>query len=41
MSTKIRRICESDFPEVSRLFDIRKGIEELKWLYRDPENPET
>ena len=37
---KIRRICEADFPNVSRLFDLRKSVEELKWLYRNPDNPQ-
>jgi hypothetical protein len=39
MSEKIRQIAEEDFPEVSGLFNHNKSIEELKWLFRDPNNP--
>lgn len=40
MSDKIRKIIEKDFSEVSGLFNQRKSVEELKWLFRDPQNPE-
>lgn len=38
MSDKVRRIEEKDFQSVYELFDHRKSIEELKWLYTNPEN---
>lgn len=39
MAEIIRRIEEKDFQEVSALYKNRKSIEELKWLYINPENP--
>ena len=38
MSDKIRRIEEKDFQSVSELFDHKKSIEELKWLFTNPDN---
>lgn len=38
MAELIRRIKEEDFQGVSNLYDGRKSIEELKWLYTDPNN---
>ena len=39
MSLKIRRLIKEDFPQVSKLFDSRKTIEELEWLYYNLEDP--
>lgn len=36
MEDKIRRIKESDFQEVSALYNYRKSVKELKWLFTDP-----
>jgi hypothetical protein len=41
MGEKIRKITEEDIPEISVLFNHNKSIEELKWLFRDPNNPNT
>jgi len=38
MAESIRKIKETDFQEVSTLFNNRKSIAELKWLYTDPDN---
>jgi len=38
MAEIIRRIEENDFEAVSNLFNGRKSVEELKWLYSDPNN---
>ncbi len=40
MTEVIRRIEESDFKEVSLLYNGRKSIEELKWLFSDPNKTE-
>jgi len=34
----IRRIEDRDFEAVSALYNGRKSVEELKWLYSDPDN---
>lgn len=41
MNERIRRIDESDFQQVSDLFNNRKSVEELKWLYTDPNDIAT
>jgi len=38
MAEQIRRITGDDFHDISTLFDFKKSIEELKWLFTDPEN---
>lgn len=38
MAEIIRRIEDKDFKEVSALYNNRKSVEELKWLFTDPEN---
>jgi hypothetical protein len=35
----IRRIKDQDFEQVSALYNGRKTVQELKWLYSDPEDP--
>ncbi len=39
MMEKIRRIEAGDFEQISALYENRKSIEELKWLFKDVENP--
>jgi len=38
MTEKIRRLKEEDFLAVSELFNHSKSIEELKWLFTNPNN---
>jgi len=37
----IRRIEEDDFEAVSALYNGRKSVEELKWLFTNPNDPNT
>lgn len=41
MAETIRRIEEKDFEAVSALYNGRKSIEELKWLFTNPDDPNT
>lgn len=38
MAEKIRVIQDDDFASVAKLFDNTKSVEELKWLFTNPEN---
>jgi len=39
MTKTIRRIKNGDFNDVSNLFEIKKSVEELKWLFTNPDDP--
>ena len=38
MAEIIRRIEDNDFQKVSALYNNRKSVEELRWLFKDPDN---
>ena len=41
MPEKIRQLQETDLTEVSELYNYRKSVDELKWLFSDPDNSEN
>ena len=39
MSLTIRPLKKEDLPQISALYNARKTVEELEWLYKNLENP--
>ncbi len=41
MAEKMRELTDKDFLKISAIFDFGKSVDELKWLFSNPNKPNS